>query len=56
MANHHDDPELDLLVGAMKALASPFRAWLNELHARYRPLRDGVVAGYIPELARANPD
>ena len=29
---------------------------LEELHARYLPLTDGQVAGYIPELQRANPD
>lgn len=31
-------------------------AALNELHLRYRDLRDGDVATYIPELAKANPD
>lgn len=31
-------------------------AALNELHLRYRDLREGSVATYIPELAKANPD
>jgi len=29
---------------------------LNELHLRYRDCREGRVAAYIPELAKANPD
>ncbi|MGB0714713.1 MAG: glutaminase A [Phycisphaerae bacterium] len=29
---------------------------LNELHLRYSDCRDGSVADYIPELAKANPD
>src|SRR5436190_17962365 len=40
----------------MKALASPFRAVLSELHAKYKTVQDGAVANYIPELAKANPD
>lgn len=31
-------------------------AALNELHLRYRDLREGDIATYIPELAKANPD
>lgn len=31
-------------------------AALNELHLTFRDLREGDVASYIPELARANPD
>lgn len=30
--------------------------FLNELHLKYKPMRDGVLANYIPELAKANPD
>jgi glutaminase len=48
--------DLAALVRDTKATASPFRAYLNELHARIAPLRDGKPASYIPELARANPD
>ncbi len=35
---------------------SPIQDYLRELHARYAELRDGEVATYIPELAKANPD
>ena len=54
MAENRDD--LNQLLGSVKALASPFRAVLGELHAKYKNNRDGVVANYIPELAKANPD
>jgi glutaminase len=54
MADTNDD--LSKLVGSMKALASPFRTFLQELHTRYQPAREGAVASYIPELAKANPD
>jgi glutaminase len=29
---------------------------LKELHSEYKSLKDGVVANYIPELAKVNPD
>jgi len=29
---------------------------LKELHSQYKSLKDGVVANYIPELAKVNPD
>jgi glutaminase len=48
------DGELDLLLGKMKAAASPLREVLRELHERYAPLDDGKVADYIPELAKAD--
>jgi len=32
------------------------QALLEELHQRYLPLREGKLADYIPELAKANPD
>jgi glutaminase len=35
---------------------SPFQACLDELHAKYLPLREGAVASYIPELTKADPD
>ncbi len=35
---------------------SPIQDYLRELHARHAALRDGQVATYIPELAKANPD
>jgi glutaminase len=33
-----------------------FQAYLETLHRKYQPLRDGKVASYIPELAKMNPD
>lgn len=35
---------------------SPIQALLDSLHARYADFRDGVVATYIPELAKAGPE
>lgn len=48
--------DLGALVRETRSVASPFRTYLNELHAKFLPLRDGAVADYIPELARANAD
>jgi glutaminase len=48
--------DLDFLVKKLKSAASPLRQRLLELHERYKNLRDGTVANYIPELALANPD
>lgn len=36
--------------------SSPIQDYLQELHARHADLREGHVATYIPELAKANPD
>jgi glutaminase len=44
------------LATSINAVASPFRAYLNDLHNKYRGLKKGKVADYIPELALANPD
>ncbi|MBW4440314.1 MAG: glutaminase A [Plectolyngbya sp. WJT66-NPBG17] len=33
-----------------------FQGFIEELYLKYRNLKDGVVASYIPELAKANPD
>ncbi len=46
---------LDALLTKMKSAASPLRDTLLELHAKYKTLDDGVVASYIPELAKADP-
>jgi glutaminase len=53
-----DAPRDDIaaLVGHYRAVASPLRAFLRELHEKYRPLRDGKVADYIPELSKADPN
>jgi glutaminase len=48
--------DLGALVRDTRAVASPFRTYLNDLHRQFLPLREGAVADYIPELARANPD
>lgn len=48
--------DLAALVQQTKAVASPFRTYLNDLHQRFAPVKDGKPADYIPELARANPD
>ena len=38
------------------AILAPVQQLLNELHERYKPVQDGDVATYIPELAKADPD
>jgi len=48
--------ELDALLSKMKSAASPMRTLLRELKDKYQPIRDGKVADYIPELAKADPD
>lgn len=55
MSPASDDAELDLLLGRMKAAAAPLRDVLRELHARHAGNREGRVADYIPELAKADP-
>ncbi len=37
-------------------VVSPIQAYLDELHATFVALRDGDVATYIPELAKADPE
>ena len=39
----------------LKSAAAPFRDTLNELHAKHKDVREGAVANYIPELAKADP-
>ena len=48
--------DLKAITNRFKAAASPFRAILGDLHAKYLSVREGAVADYIPELATANPD
>jgi glutaminase len=50
------DSEVVALVDRYRAAASPLQALLRELYDRYRPLRDGKLADYIPELTKADPD
>ena len=47
--------ELDALLNKMKSAAAPLRGILRDLHEKYLPVRDGKVADYIPELAKADP-
>jgi glutaminase len=56
MDRHSGDDDVSALVGHYRAVASPLRAFLRELHAKYQPLRAGAVADYIPELTKADPD
>ena len=48
--------DLDSLMTRVKSAASPARAVLQQLHAAHKGVTDGTVAGYIPELARADPE
>lgn len=48
--------DLDSLIQPFKAVASPLQAFLNELQTKYKPLKDGAVANYIPELAKVDPE
>ncbi|HIK44435.1 MAG TPA: glutaminase A, partial [Leptolyngbyaceae cyanobacterium M65_K2018_010] len=50
------DNQLDSLIQPFKAVASPLQQFLNELYAKYKPVTDGAVADYIPELAKVDPD
>ncbi|ARV62430.1 glutaminase A [Nostocales cyanobacterium HT-58-2] len=40
----------------LQTAASSFQSFLEDLHSKYKSLRDGSVANYIPELAKVNPD
>ncbi len=44
------------LLSNIKAAASPFRSYLQELHGKLSAVNDGSVANYIPELEKANPN
>jgi glutaminase len=56
MSQEKSSDELDLLVGRMRSAAAPLRGTLSRLYEQFRGNRDGTVADYIPELAKANPD
>ncbi len=55
MSTDTSSKHLDALVTKLKSAAAPFRATLNELHAKFQRETDGTVATYIPELAKADP-
>ena len=42
--------------GDLEIITSPFLAVLKDLYTKYKPLQEGKVANYIPELAKVNPD
>lgn len=42
--------------GTTATIPSPIQSLLERLHERYATLREGQVATYIPELAKADPD
>lgn len=48
--------DLQSLASSITAVTSPFRNYLNNLYETYRPVHDGTVADYIPELALAKPE
>lgn len=56
MSERPGNDDVTALLGQFRAVASPLRAFLRDLHAKYRGLRDGAVADYIPELSKADPD
>ena len=51
---------MDMIAGDLRADAKtgtgPIDHYLASLHTRLKDLRDGEVAAYIPELAKADPD
>jgi len=47
------DP-LDALVNRMKSAVAPLRSTLSQLYDQFKDVRDGQVADYIPELAKAD--
>ena len=50
------DPYLQSLASSIGAIASPFYAYLSDLHAKYQPLIDGAIAPDLAEFALVNPD
>ncbi|MGH7788649.1 MAG: glutaminase A [Candidatus Binatia bacterium] len=56
MTQRTGDDDVSALLGHFRAVTSPLRGFLRELHAKYKPLNDGAVADYIPELTKADPD
>jgi len=56
MPDDNSTGALDDLLGGLKSKVAPFRATLNELHAKHLGNMDGQVADYIPELALADPN
>jgi glutaminase len=40
----------------VETVPSIFSEVIKEVHSKYKPLQEGAVANYIPELAKVNPD
>jgi glutaminase len=40
----------------IEMVSAPFLAVLNDVYAKYKPLQEGTLANYIPELAKVNPE
>lgn len=56
MKNDTTRDDLGALINELKVIRSPLRQYLNALHVQLEEVREGAVADYIPELAKANPD
>ena len=56
MADKQTRDDLDVLVGRMKSATAPLRRTLQAIFDDLRSVRDGKVADYIPELAKADPE
>jgi glutaminase len=40
----------------IEMVSAPLLAVLNDVYAKYKPLEEGTLANYIPELAKVNPE
>lgn len=56
MTDRPGQSDVDALVNRMKSAVAPFRNTLSRLYEKIRANREGRVADYIPELARADPE
>src|SRR5437879_8102664 len=49
-------PKLSRLQPMNDGVISPIQSYIESLYRRHAAVRDGTVATYIPELAKADPD
>ena len=56
MTTESPSRHLDALVSRMRSAAAPLRTTLAQLYDRFKDVRDGKVADYITELAKADPE
>jgi glutaminase len=54
--NHPESIAMRAITTDQKTSSSPIESYLNKLHGVHAALKEGHVADYIPELAKANPD